>query len=193
MVTATVNPVRKSNGTPTNPPLTLSLPEIFPNGSSSSSNPAKETFFLLDLLQVVKKVGTALGEFKCNHGADVDERGIKHLEVMMEALEHIHSAGTKQVGKISKVKYLTKAYKLTQTADRKRKAEDPMAKVRNKGAVCELREFVTKCKKARAEVIEKENAPPLPMQFYKEPRQSNRGTNPIPTTESLQQINALQR
>ena len=90
MVTATVTPVRKSNGTPTNPPLTLSLPEISPNGFSSSSNPAKETFFLLDL----KKVGTALGEFKCNHGADVDERGIKHLKVMMEALEHIHSGET---------------------------------------------------------------------------------------------------
>ena len=98
MVTATVTPVRKSNGTPANPPLTFSLPEISPNGSSNSSNAAREAFFLLHLLQLVQNVSTALGEFKCNHGADVAYAGIKHLEVMMEALEFIHSAGTKKFG-----------------------------------------------------------------------------------------------
>ena len=94
----------------------------------------------------MKDVATALGEFKCNHGEDVTDTGIKHLEVMVEALDNIHSTGTKQVGRISKVKYLTKAYGLTQTVDRKRKADNTMAKVRNNGVVCRLREFVTKYK-----------------------------------------------
>ena len=47
---------------------------------------------------------TALGGFKRDHGEDVADTGIKHLEVMVEVLGNIHSAGTKQVGRIIKVK-----------------------------------------------------------------------------------------
>ena len=88
MATAAVTPVRNLTGSPTNTTniintlLTPSLPGKSPNGSTAS-NPAKESFFLLDLLQEVKNVGTVLGEFKCNHGEDVSDAGIKHLEVMV--------------------------------------------------------------------------------------------------------------
>jgi hypothetical protein len=69
----------------------------------------------------VKGVDTALGQFKCNHGKDVTDAGIKHLEVMMEALDNIHLAGIKQVGRISKAKYLNKAHDLARTMGNKRK------------------------------------------------------------------------
>ena len=98
MVTATDTTLRTSQGASINPPLTLSLPVISPTGSPSSSNPAKEAFFLLDLLQVVKDVGTVFGKFKRDHGKDVACAGIKHVGVTMEALENIHSAGTTMFG-----------------------------------------------------------------------------------------------
>jgi hypothetical protein len=187
MSTNTVTPSRKSNSpstTPANSPLILSLPETPSSGSNSSTNPAKEAFFLLDLLQVVKDVSTALGQFKCNHGKDVADAGIKHLEVMMEALDWIQLAGTKQVGRISKVKYLSRAYELTRTAEKKRKADDPMTMVRRR-AVCGLREFVRSCKRARSDEVKKEKAPPQPMPFYEEPRRSPRGPSPVPSTALL--------
>ena len=150
-----------------------------------ASNPAKESFFLLDLFQELKNVGTALGEFKCNHGKYVSVTGIKHLEVMVQSLELIYSAGTKQVAKISSVKYLPRAYKLKETAIKRKNAKDPMH-VALRGAVSGLRGFVRRCKKARAEVLKEENDPPQPMPFYKEPRRSGRGPSPISTKELLQ-------
>ena len=97
MVTTTGPPSRNSTGSPTNvsnTPLTLSLLGKSPDGSTKSSNLAKESFLLLDLLQEVKNVGIALVEFKTNHGKDVSEAGIKNLEVMVEFLEFICSVGT---------------------------------------------------------------------------------------------------
>ena len=138
MVTATVTPSRKSNSpttTSVNPPLALSLPNPPPSGSNNSTNPAKEAFFLLDLLQVVKDAGTALGKFKRNHNKDVADAGIKHLEVMMEELDWIELVGTKQVGRMSKVVYLSKANHLTRAAEKKRKDNNPMTSAREAGVV----------------------------------------------------------
>ena len=132
MATTTVTPVQNSTGSPTNvsnTPLTLSIPGKSPQGLIAS-NSAKESFFLLDLFQELKNVGTALGEFKCNHGKYVSVTGIKHLEVMVQSLELIYSAGTKQVGKISSVKCLLRAFKLKGNAIKNRNAKDPMHAVR---------------------------------------------------------------
>ena len=159
MVTTTGSPNRNFTGSPIN----------ISNGSTKSSNPAKESFLLLDLLQEVKNVGIALVEFKTNHGKDVSEGGIKNLEVMVESLEFIYSAGTSQIGKVSLVKYLTRAYGLMRNTAKKRKSEDPMQIVRA-GAMHGLRKFVRMSKKARKKVVEKENAPPKPMPFYEEPQ-----------------------
>ena len=48
------------------------------------------------------------------------------MDVIIESLEWVHSLGSRQVGKISKVKYLNKSYSRVQTAERQRKADDPM-------------------------------------------------------------------
>ena len=164
-MTGETTPTRElSTGSPQNLPLFHSLAEKSPNSSPRDSNPAKDSFLLLDLLEEVKNVSTALVEFKCQHDY-VNDAGIKHLEVMMESLECIYDAARKQVGKISTVKYLKRAYDLSTTADRKRKAEDPMLIIRS-GAVYGLRKFVKKYKITDAELTKIANSPPQPMLYY---------------------------
>ena len=105
------------------------------------------------------------------------DSGIKNLEVMMESLERIYSAGQKQVGKISTVGFLKKAYGLKKSAEKKRKSEDPMLSVRG-GAVSGLKTFVKNCKKAEGETMNKSQSTPPPMPFYEEPRRTQRVSIP---------------
>ena len=173
MVTTTTTPARASSiGSPSNDSLSLFQSEKSPNGSPGNSNPVKETFHLLDLLEQVKHVSAALVEFKEDQD-NVNDKGNKHLEVMIESLDLIYSTGQKQVGKISKVKYLKKAYNLSKNADRKRKAEDPMLIIRS-GAVYGLKKFLKKCKMADVESMKTANSTPRPMLYYEEKRKSGR-------------------
>ena len=104
----------------------------------------------------------------------------------MESLECIYDAARKQVGKISTVKYLKRVYDLSTTADRKRKAEDPMLVVQS-GAVYGLSKFVKKYKIADAELTKIANSPPQPMMYYEEPRRSGRvSTSPITTQSCIE-------
>ena len=84
-----------SVGSPSSTPLSLTLSEKSPSGSPTDkdSNPVKESFHLLDLLQQVNNVSTALAEFKYNHATHINDAGIKDLEVMIESLNLIHSDG----------------------------------------------------------------------------------------------------
>ena len=175
-VDATPSARVSSVGSPSSTPLSLTLSEKSPSGSPTDkdSNPVKESFHLLDLLQQVNNVATALAEFKYNHATHINDAGIKDLEVMIESLNLIHSDGQKQVGQVSTVKYLHKSYGLVKNSAKKRKAEDPMRKIQ-RGAVSGLREFVKKCKKEELEAIKKANSPPPPMLFYEEPGRSERG------------------
>jgi hypothetical protein len=146
--------------------------------SSSRSNPAKQSFVLLNLFEQVKNVSTALGEFMSTHHMDISETGIKHLEVMEHSLRLIYSAGMKQTGIVSSVKHLQKSFILKRNADKKRKTEDPMERL-PRLAVHGLREFAKRMKKGESEEARKASAPPLPMILYEEPRRSARGS---PTT-----------
>jgi len=146
--------------------------------SSSRSNPAKQSFVLLNLFEQMKNVSTALGEFKSTHHMHISETAIKHLEVMEHSLRLIYSAGMKQTGIVSSVKHLQKSFILKRNADKKRKTEDPMERL-PRLAVHGLREFAKRMKKGESEEARKASAPPLPMISYEEPRRSARGS---PTT-----------
>ena len=105
---------------------------------------------------------------------------------MMESLECIYDAARKQVGKISTVKYLKRAYDLSTTADSKRKLEDPMLIIRS-GAVYGLRKFVKKYKIIDAELTKIAKSPPQPMLYYEDPRRSGRvPTSPITTQSCIE-------
>ena len=133
-MTGETTPTRElSTGSPQNLPLFQSLAEMSPNSSPRNSNPENDLFLLLDLLEEFKNVSTELVGFKCQHDY-VNDAGIKHLEVMVESLECIYDAARKKVGKISTVKYLKRAYDLSTTSDRRRKAEDPMLIINSSAA-----------------------------------------------------------
>ena len=94
--------------------------------SPRDSNPAKESFRLLDLLDEVKNASLALNDFKSKYGAKLAAVGVQQLEVVIESLDWVHSAGVRQAGKISKVKYLRRSHQYAKAAGRKRKSNDPM-------------------------------------------------------------------
>ena len=106
MVTNTTTPARASSTvSPSNTPLSNAPSGKPSTGPAGNSNPLKESFHLLDLLEQVKNVSAALEEFKEDHKY-VNDMGNKHLEVMIESLGWIYSTGRTQVGQISTVKYL---------------------------------------------------------------------------------------
>ena len=92
---------------------------------------------------------------------------------MMESLECIYDSARKQVGKISTVKYLKRAYDLSTATDRKRKREDPMLIIRSE-VIYGLWKVLRRCKTVDVESTKKENSPPPPMLYYEESRRYNR-------------------
>ena len=107
----------------------------------SPSNPAKDAFRLMDLLNEVKTVSSAVVEFQLEHAEVLKDIAVKRLGVISEALDLIFENGRKEVCKISSVKYLQKSYGKCRTYDKKRKQDDPMRSLRER-PINELRGFI---------------------------------------------------
>ena len=142
---------------------------------------------MLDLLDEVKNASLALAEFKIKHGANVAVGGIKQLEVVIESLDWVHSAGVRQAGKVSNVKYLRKSHQYAKAAGRKRRANDPMQ--RKVGLIHGLRVFNKRCRTEQEE--EKSDAPPPEFLFYDDNRRSARVSSPETIDDRIKDFSGL--
>ena len=131
---------------------------------------------MLNLLDEVKNASLALNDFKSKYGAKISAVGVKQLEVVIESLGWVHSAGVRQAGKVSKVKYLRRSHQYAKAAGRKRKANDPMQ--RQVTVIQGLKIFNKKCRADKKEEEIQANAPPPEFLFYDDKRRSPRVSSP---------------
>ena len=90
-------------------------------------NPTKEAFCLLDLLNEVKTVSSAIVEFQLENAKDLKDVAVKRLGgVMSKALYLMFENGYRELRKISSVKYLQRTYNKCRNYEKKRKRDDPM-------------------------------------------------------------------
>ena len=101
----------------------------------------------------------ALCDFQTTHASILPDAGVKHLDVIKEALDLVVQPARSEVVKISRVKYLRAAHDKYNAAGRKRDRDDPMRKIGG-GAVYGLREIIKRCKTSDTVERKKALAPP---------------------------------
>ena len=68
---------------------------------SAPSNPAKGAFRLMDLLNKVKNISSAIVEFQQKNAKDLEDVSVKRLRVVSKALDLMFENGSKEPHKIT--------------------------------------------------------------------------------------------